>query len=309
MVEDVRKLGDPARGEVVYRRKDMACLKCHAIAGAGGLVGPDLLSIGASAQVDYLIDSLLLPNKQVKEGYNSLRVETKSGKQISGVKVRETPKELVLRDGEDREVVIDKDDIDTKADGGSLMPEGLVDPLTRGELLDLVRFLSELGKVGSPYAVSPARVIRRWLALEATPEAYTGAIRVGIHYPATANDPKLQWSPVYSTVAGVLPPDAAPHLEIKHGLENSRELVSYLRGQVEVTTPGPVRLKVNGTAGLSLWLDGVAVPLKDELDLDLKPGMCTLTFAADWSRRKEGLRVELLDAPGSPARAKVVGGK
>jgi putative heme-binding domain-containing protein len=309
MVADVAKLGDAARGEAVYRRKDMACQKCHAIAGAGGLVGPDLLSIGASAQVDYLIDSLLLPNKQVKEGYNSLRIETKGGKQVSGVKVRETPKELTLRDGEDREVVIQKDDIDTKADGGSLMPEGLIDPLTRGELLDLTRFLSELGKVGSPYAVTPARVIRRWQALEATPDAYTGAIRVGIHYPATANDPKLQWSSVYSTVAGVLPPDAAPRLEIKHGLENSHELVSYLRGQVEVTTPGAVRIKINGVTALSLWLDGVAVPMKEQLDLDLKPGVHTLTFAADWSRRPEGLRVELLDVPGSAARAKVVGGK
>ena len=31
------------------------------------------------------------------------------------------------------------------------MPVGLADTLTRGELVDLVRFLSELGKVG-PYA-------------------------------------------------------------------------------------------------------------------------------------------------------------
>src|SRR5262249_23856053 len=32
MVEDVRRVGDSARGAAVYRRKDMACLKCHAIA-------------------------------------------------------------------------------------------------------------------------------------------------------------------------------------------------------------------------------------------------------------------------------------
>src|SRR5262249_45733299 len=69
MVADVAKLGDAARGEAVYRRKDMACQKCHSIAGAGGLVGPDLISLGASAQVDYIIDSLLLPNKQVKENF------------------------------------------------------------------------------------------------------------------------------------------------------------------------------------------------------------------------------------------------
>src|SRR5207302_6808308 len=42
MVEDVLQRGDAGRGEKVFRRKDQACLKCHAIAGAGGQVGPDL---------------------------------------------------------------------------------------------------------------------------------------------------------------------------------------------------------------------------------------------------------------------------
>ena len=44
------------------------------------------------------------------------------------------------------------------------MPVGLSDGLTRGELIDLVHFLSELGKVG-PYASSKAAVARRWQAL------------------------------------------------------------------------------------------------------------------------------------------------
>ena len=42
--------GDPARGEAVFRRKETLCLKCHAIAGAGGQVGPSLESVGASAR-------------------------------------------------------------------------------------------------------------------------------------------------------------------------------------------------------------------------------------------------------------------
>src|SRR5262245_25114661 len=106
MVVDVLKNGDPARGELVFRRKDQACLKCHAIAGSGGQVGPDLTSIGASAQIDYLIESILLPNKIIKENYHSLIVTTKAGKIVTGIKVRETKTELVLRDAEDRETLI-----------------------------------------------------------------------------------------------------------------------------------------------------------------------------------------------------------
>ena len=40
------------------------------------------------------------------------------------------------------------------------MPKGLTNTATRGELLDLVRFLSELGKPG-PYALRPSPTIQR----------------------------------------------------------------------------------------------------------------------------------------------------
>src|SRR5262249_21138171 len=49
MVADVARLGDPARGESVFRRKDQLCLKCHALGGAGGQGGPDPSKIGGSA--------------------------------------------------------------------------------------------------------------------------------------------------------------------------------------------------------------------------------------------------------------------
>lgn len=54
LVADAAK-GDPARGELVYRRKDLQCLACHAVGGAGGLVGPDVTSLGASAQPYYIV--------------------------------------------------------------------------------------------------------------------------------------------------------------------------------------------------------------------------------------------------------------
>jgi len=38
-------------GECIYRDEQLGCLKCHAISGAGGLVGLDMISLGASAQL------------------------------------------------------------------------------------------------------------------------------------------------------------------------------------------------------------------------------------------------------------------
>src|SRR5262249_22819758 len=70
-VAAVQAKGDPARGEAVYRRKELSCVACHAIGGAGGKVGPDMTSLGASAPVDYLIESVWFPNKKIKEGYHA----------------------------------------------------------------------------------------------------------------------------------------------------------------------------------------------------------------------------------------------
>lgn len=59
LVAEVAEKGNAHRGETIYRRKELNCLKCHAIGGAGGRVGPDMLSLGSSAQIDYIAESLL----------------------------------------------------------------------------------------------------------------------------------------------------------------------------------------------------------------------------------------------------------
>ena len=61
LVKEVPAKGDPARGEAIYRNSANQCLKCHAIGGAGGIVGPDMVSLGATAQIDYLLESLIAP--------------------------------------------------------------------------------------------------------------------------------------------------------------------------------------------------------------------------------------------------------
>ena len=87
-------------------------------------MGPGLESIGASAQPDYLVDSLLEPGKAVKENYHALVVATSDGKVYTGIKLRQTDSELVLRDAEDREIAIPTGSIEEQKTAGSLMPAG-----------------------------------------------------------------------------------------------------------------------------------------------------------------------------------------
>ncbi|MEC7401228.1 MAG: hypothetical protein VX821_04470, partial [Verrucomicrobiota bacterium] len=66
MIDRVNTKGNAIRGESVYRRENLQCVACHAIGEVGGVIGPNLVSIGASAPVDYLIESLLEPSKKIK---------------------------------------------------------------------------------------------------------------------------------------------------------------------------------------------------------------------------------------------------
>jgi putative heme-binding domain-containing protein len=266
----VREKGDAARGEAIFRRKELSCFQCHAIGGAGSQVGPDFMSLGASAPLDYLVESVLVPDAKQKEGYVSMQVMTKSGDILSGVRVRQNEKELVLRDAVRDEMIIPISSIELKKEIGSIMPAGLADLLTDAEFLDLIRFLSELGKPG-PYAVTAAPIVRRWRVPDAA----------GVELPA------------YATVSGTLPAETP-----------------YAKCEINVVTPGVIRIKLNSPKGLALSLDGVAVETKEVMDVDLKLGLHTLKFEIDGSRRAgEGLRVEVEEAPGSAGRVQVVGGK
>ncbi len=103
--------------------------------------------------------------------------------------------------------------------------------------------------------------------------------------------------PAYSLVNGTLP------LQDLDG-----GAVVFARGFVTVQAAGAVKLLLNDTRGLRLWVDGreisdLAAPM------ELSQGRRTFTFSVNRSRRgKTGLRVELAQAPGSPAKFRPEGG-
>ena len=142
----VRTKADARRGAEIYARESLKCVSCHRIGDQGGRVGPNLSALGAASPLDYVIDSLLQPAKNVKEGYATLVVQTADGRVLTGIQVARSDEQLVLRDATGAEIRIPTADIDEESVGSSLMPVGLIDPLSRDELADLVRYLSELGR-------------------------------------------------------------------------------------------------------------------------------------------------------------------
>ncbi len=142
-----RLKGNADRGRVVFNSKLANCVSCHRVGDKGGDIGPDLLNVGTRLSPELLVESILWPNRQVREGYMAIGVLTSDGRSLTGYKIKETPDEIHLRDTTANKIVrIARNDIEEMKDFGSLMPEGLTVAMTRDELHDLIRFLSELGK-------------------------------------------------------------------------------------------------------------------------------------------------------------------
>jgi putative heme-binding domain-containing protein len=303
LVTEVTDKGDAERGEKVFRRQDQLCLKCHAIGGAGGQVGPDLSSIGTVAQVDYLIESLLMPSKAIKENYHAVLVTTTKGKQYTGIKVGQTKNTLILRNDHDQELAIPTKDIEEQsASKVSLMPDGLTDTLTRGELVDLVRFLSGLGKT-ERWSVGKDKVARRWQVV--VPDRALEQLFGSKTINALAGDEAgILWEPVYGTVTGALPLDGLARFRTA----KSEPEYSVLRTQLAATTGAKIRLKVNTTKGLTAWLNGEPMTLSDATAVALKAGLHTLTLAVRHDQRKEAVRLEVEDTAAA-AGVRFVGGK
>jgi putative heme-binding domain-containing protein len=298
LIDLVQTQGDAARGEMVFRRPALTCLQCHAVAGAGARVGPDLATIGASAPLDYLVESILLPAKVVKEGYTTANVVTRKGKVISGILLRESPRELVLRDPTHDEIVIPAADIEERQSGGSLMPSGLDYTLTDTELVDLVRFLSELGRPG-PYALSHVPLARRWQYLASVPVSLLALDDVALG-KALHKGSDLAWATSYARVSGQL------SLSEVADVKQQRALV---RCQLDVTAAGKLQLDLNDGHGLKLWVGGLATEVKRHVLLDLPRGMHAFDFLVDLRQRKQDLRCELAIPAGSTAQAVFIAGR
>jgi putative heme-binding domain-containing protein len=303
LVTDVLARGDAARGEVIYRRSQLLCQNCHAIAGGGGLIGPDLVSIGASAPVDYIVESLLEPAKKIKEGYHTTVLTTKSGGVVTGGLVRESSSELVLRmiDGSERSVAvaaISKKEIVPV----SMMPPGLTAMLRKDELVDLVRFLSELGKEGD-FKVPAGRTVRRWRVLPIDEEVSRQVRRVGAQR-LLADSSQLPWRPAYSMVSGELP---LAEMGVHKGVNDALSFASF---EIDVSVAGQIGLRIDNHRGLQMSVGGALFAAQGESARELGIGRHEVVIIVDRGvRLQEGLRLELFDVVGSRGRAAFVNGR
>ncbi len=150
LAEEVRQSGDSAAGKKVILSSLANCTACHRVqqvAPPEGAFpkGPDLTAVAAGLQLELIIESVIWPKRQIKEGYEMTTILTDDGLTFSGYLTSEKNGIVGLRDlatGKIRE--IPSETIEERITKGTAMPSGFTNSLTRKELRDLISYLASL---------------------------------------------------------------------------------------------------------------------------------------------------------------------
>ncbi len=147
-----REEGSSVRGAILFAQKKLNCTACHA-QGAGDLLGPDLTHTGKDVDDTHFVESILMPSKVIKKGFESTKILTRDGRLVIGRIIEENERHIVLRNAADpeRRIRLAMNDIDQRSPNSvSTMPDDLANQLEdRQEFLDLVKYLMDIAATGS----------------------------------------------------------------------------------------------------------------------------------------------------------------
>ncbi len=144
--------GHAERGRMIFTKA--RCVKCHRFQSEGEGVGPDLTSVRRRFQRKEIVESILYPSQVISDQYRMVQVETKEGQVYVGMPIPGVSKrdKLVLLLSDTTKLEIPKSRIEEQtASKISVMPAGLLDPLSPQEVADLLAFL-ETSKYNAPVA-------------------------------------------------------------------------------------------------------------------------------------------------------------
>ncbi len=141
--------GDPRKGrEVFFSSGEAACQRCHKVSEAGvlrgGEVGPELSDVGKRLERDKLLESIVLPNQAIAQGFESVVIQKTDGQVVTGVLRGEDAQSIRLVTAEGKVLVIPRDEVEERKRGPSAMPMDVVQKLTKRELRDLIAYLAQL---------------------------------------------------------------------------------------------------------------------------------------------------------------------
>ena len=137
--------GDAEAGRrIFFERSDVQCVRCHQVGDQGGQVGPPLTKIAEQKTREYLLESMVTPNKTIAEGWGQTAVQLQSDEVEVGRVAKETTDWLMLVLPDGKQKALPKAQIKARKAALSAMPEDIVKQLSKRDLRDLVAFLAGL---------------------------------------------------------------------------------------------------------------------------------------------------------------------
>lgn len=146
VLRTVAKLkGDVVRGEALFIQQ--GCVACHTVAAGQPLKGPYLGNIAQTYKRSELAESILYPNKTIAQGFATHTLTLKDQSVQTGFVIQESAEKVTLRNIGGQEVSIATASIASRStDPRSMMPEGLVNPLSEYDFASLLDYLESLAK-------------------------------------------------------------------------------------------------------------------------------------------------------------------
>ena len=145
--------GDPKRGEALFFGS-ARCSSCHIVNGRGGLLGPELSTVGSARSRAYLVESVREPGRQLTRNrtfgdlalkYDTVTAVTADGRTIVGVPMNEDTFTVQLMDMNERVHSLDKKTLKSLGhENRSLMPPYGADRLGNADLDDVIAYLQSL---------------------------------------------------------------------------------------------------------------------------------------------------------------------
>jgi putative membrane-bound dehydrogenase-like protein len=137
-VEEITRLrGDAARGQVTAQR----CVMCHTIGGVGAEVGPALDGWGRGKSPAVIATAIVNPNAEIAQGFGGAEFQTKDGKTIQGLQIKQGDPVMVRSMGGVTQIIPANRVASRRNMTTSLMMSGAQLGLTAQDVADLVAFL------------------------------------------------------------------------------------------------------------------------------------------------------------------------
>jgi len=141
--------GDPNRGKrVFYRHGAAQCVRCHMAEKGreGGVAGPHLGESKKPYEMEYLLESLILPNARVSPGFGMVSLTRKDGTIAAGMLLEDGKDIIAIAEPASQErVEYKRSEIKSMTKAMSTMPP-MGGILTKSEIRDLMAYLKNLSE-------------------------------------------------------------------------------------------------------------------------------------------------------------------